>query len=138
MPKRNGREEPEMPSTIERSDKHAQAIWKKTHDHAVDEYGEGEHAHRVAFASLKHSYKKEGDRWVAKDTRGPSDDQAARGPDTPVKSTDEPRAQTAGGRVDTGGKSKDELLAEARKLNVKGRSSMDKEELAQAIREKRR
>ena len=91
--------EDEMPSTIERSDDHAQAIWVKTHDSAVETYGEGEAAHRVAFASLKHSYEKEGDRWVAKDEKGPSDPQAARGPDTKVKSTDEPRAPTAGGKV---------------------------------------
>lgn len=89
----------EIPRTILRSDKHAQEIWKKTHDSAVKTYGEGERAHRVAFASLKHSYKKEGDRWVRKAKKGPSDPQAARGPTTPIKSTDPRRAPTAGGKV---------------------------------------
>ena len=88
-----------MPSTIERSDRHAQEIWVKTHDSAVETYGEGEAAHRVAFASLKHSYEKEGDRWVEKDERGPSDPQAARGPHTRKKSTDRDAAPTAGGKV---------------------------------------
>jgi cation transport regulator ChaB len=88
----------EMPDTIARSPKHAQEIWRKTHDSAVETYGEGEAAHRVAFASLKHSYKKEGDRWVKKARKGPSDPQAARGPGTAVKSTDERRAPTAGGK----------------------------------------
>lgn len=31
----------EMPSTIERSPKHAQEIWSKAHDSAVESYGEG-------------------------------------------------------------------------------------------------
>jgi cation transport regulator ChaB len=97
---KDGREE--LPRTLKRSDKHAQEIWVKTHDSAVETYGEGRRAHMVAFASLKHSYKKQGDRWVAKEHKGPSDPQAARGPDTPKKSTDRDRAKTAGGKVARG------------------------------------
>ena len=89
----------EMPDTIERSPKHAQQIWSKAHDSAVGTYGEGEAAHRTAFAALKHVYKKEGDRWVKKAQKGPSDPQAARGPTTRKKSTDPDRAPTAGGKV---------------------------------------
>ncbi|HYY54474.1 MAG TPA: ChaB family protein [Candidatus Dormibacteraeota bacterium] len=89
----------DIPSTIARSDKHARDIWKETHDSAVGTYGEGRRAHMVAFASLKHSYKKEGDRWVRKARRGPSDPQAARGPTTRKRSTDPDRAPTAGGKV---------------------------------------
>lgn len=89
----------ELPQTILRSDKHAQDIWVEAHDSAVETYGEGGRAHRVAYAALKHVYEKEGDRWVKKAEPGPSDPQAARGPTTPVKSTDEPRAPTAGGKV---------------------------------------
>jgi len=88
-----------LPTTIKRSDKHAQAIWAKTHDSAVKTYGEGRRAHMVAFASLKHQYEKSGDRWVKKARRGPSDPQAARGPTTRIKSTDRNRAPTAGGKV---------------------------------------
>jgi cation transport regulator ChaB len=90
-----------MPGTIARSDQHAQEIWKKTHDSAVKTYGEGRRAHMVAFASLKHQYQKaeSGDRWVKKARKGPSDPQAARGPTTPLKSTDPSRAPTAGGKV---------------------------------------
>ena len=69
----------ELPSTLRRSDKHAQEIWSKAHDSAVKTYGEGERAHRVAFAALKHQYEKRGDRWVAKGWKGPSDPHAARG-----------------------------------------------------------
>ncbi len=89
----------DMPQTIQRSDEHAQAIWKKTHDSAVETYGEGGRAHRVAFAALKHQYEKKGDRWVKKTEKGPSDPQAARGPTTEHTSTEEPRAPTAGGKV---------------------------------------
>lgn len=88
-----------IPQTILRSDKHAQDIWKETHDHAVETYGEGGRAHRVAYASLKHQYEKKGDRWVRKQEKGPSDPQAARGPTTHPKSTDKERAPTAGGKV---------------------------------------
>src|SRR3712207_614164 len=92
-------ERTEIPRTILRSDEHAQAIWKAAHDSAVETYGEGGRAHRVAFASLKHQYEKNGDRWVKKVEKGPSDPQAARGPTTDKQSTDEERAPTAGGKV---------------------------------------
>ncbi len=67
----------EIPSTILRSDKHAQRIWTKTHDSAIKTYGEGGRANRVAYAALKHQYEKKGDRWVPKGWKGPSDPQAA-------------------------------------------------------------
>jgi cation transport regulator ChaB len=95
----NGKDRVEIPSTIERSEAHARRLWKKAHDSAVGTYGEGGRAHRVAFAALKHEYEKQGDRWVRKAQKGPSDPQAARGPTTRRKSTDEPRAPTAGGKV---------------------------------------
>ena len=66
----------DMPSTVARSSKKARDTWGKTHDAAVDQYGEGERAHRTAFASLKHTHEKVGDRWVDKGRKGPSDDQA--------------------------------------------------------------
>lgn len=89
----------ELPKTLERSPRHARDIWAKAHDSAVETYGEGQRAHRVAYAALKHEYKKSGDRWTEKEHAGPSDPQAARGPTTKVKSTDEPRAPTARGKV---------------------------------------
>ena len=98
MPARKG-VKTSLPSTIQRSEKHAQQIWKKAHDSAVKTYGDGQAAHRVAYAALKHQYHKQGDRWVPKGWKGPSDPQAARGPTTRRKSTDEPRAPTAGGKV---------------------------------------
>jgi cation transport regulator ChaB len=130
MPKSNGKEpkgDTDVPSTIERSDRHAQEIYTKAHDSAVESYGEGERAHRTAFAALKHSYEKVGDHWEAKDRKGPSDRRAARG-GQPAR--DEPQP-TAGG-VDANA-SKKHLRDVARRRDVPGRSKMDKDELVAAI-----
>ena len=118
----------ELPSTVARSEPHAQATWAKTHDSAVESYGEGERAHRTAFSALKHSYEKVGDHWEPKAEKGPSDAQAAR-------STDEGSAQ---GRRDTAGgvdarASKKHLYELAQRLDVPGRSKMDRDELVEAI-----
>ena len=99
MPSKKSNGSSDMPSTIARSDKHAQEIWKKAHASALKTYGEGASERRVAFAALKHEYKKQGDRWVRKAHKGPSDPQAARGPTTHPSSTAKNRAPTARGRV---------------------------------------
>lgn len=111
----------EIPSTIERSDNHAQRLWKKAHDSAVETYGEGGRAHRVAFAALKHEYEKKGDKWVKKDGKGPSDPQAARGPTTQKKSTDESPAPTGGGKTARSGKEAREKAKESRRENAERR-----------------
>jgi cation transport regulator ChaB len=113
----------EMPDTIRRSPKHAQAIWSKAHDSAVDEYGEGERAHRTAFSALKHEYEKVGDHWEKKEKSGPSDRKAAGGRDS--------AGRTRGG-VDANA-SKQHLYDVAKKLDISGRSSMSKDELVDAI-----
>ena len=100
------------------------------HDSAVETYGEGERAHRTAFAALKHSFEKVGDRWQPKKEKGPSDPQAAKGGDAARKG-----GKTFGG-VDVVGNSRKALYERAKKLGVKGRSSMSKEELAEAIARK--
>ena len=68
-----------LPDTLKRSPAKAQRTWIKTHDNAIEQYGEGERAHRTAFAALKHSFQKKGDRWVEKGSRGPSDPRAKKG-----------------------------------------------------------
>jgi hypothetical protein len=118
----------EMPSTLRRSSKKAQETWAKTHDAAVEQYGEGERSHRTAFASLKHSFEKVGDHWEEKDTKGPSDPQAAKSGAAARRSN----APTAGG-VDMNA-SKKHLYELAQRLGVKGRSTMDKKQLVEAIR----
>ena len=116
----------DMPSTVQRSPKKAQETWGKTHDAAVDQYGEGERAHRTAFSSLKHSFEKVGDRWEQKEKKGPSDKQAAK------KGAAARRGGRTAGGVDANA-SKTHLMEVARKLDVPGRSRMSKDELVKAI-----
>ncbi|HEX2162018.1 MAG TPA: ChaB family protein [Thermoleophilaceae bacterium] len=119
----------ELPSTLRRSSAKAQRTWAKAHDSAAEEYGDGERAHRTAYAALKHSFEKKGDRWVAKDSKGPSDPRAKN------PRAREGKGKTYGG-VDAEGNSKQELYDRARKLGVEGRSKMSKGELAEAIAKK--
>ncbi|HET7398047.1 MAG TPA: ChaB family protein [Intrasporangium sp.] len=116
----------ELPSTLKRSPRKAQETWAATHDAAVEEYGEGERAHRTAFASLKHSFEKVGDHWEPKAKKGPSDAQASRSGRAARKGGD-----TAGG-VDANA-SKRHLYEVARRLGIRGRSRMGKAELVDAI-----
>ncbi|WP_199421517.1 ChaB family protein [Actinotalea solisilvae] len=113
----------ELPATLRRSPAKAQRTFAKAHDAAAEEYDDAERAHRVAYAALKHSYEKVGDHWEAKDEKGPSDTRAAGG-----RGTDAP---TAGG-VDANA-SKKHLYDLARRLDVRGRSTMSKEELVDAL-----
>ena len=114
----------ELPSTLLKSDEKAQRTFTKTHDAAAEQYGEGERAHRVAYAALKHSYEKVGDHWEEKDQRGPSDERSeSGGPD--------PAGESAEG-VDANA-TKKHLLEVARRLEVRGRSTMTKDELVTAI-----
>jgi cation transport regulator len=58
---------------------HAQHIYKKAHDNAIEQYqnpekrrgGKSESAeevaHKVSWAAVKRDYKKKGDHWVKKD-----------------------------------------------------------------------
>ncbi|OLT54642.1 ChaB family protein [Cellulosimicrobium sp. CUA-896] len=127
MPKTNrsgDAKESEIPSTLQRSDEKAQRTFAKAYDSAMDEYGEAERAARVAYSALKHTHEKVGDHWEPKDESGPSDERAkGGGPDASGKS--------AGG-VDANA-SKEHLMDVARKLDVHGRSSMNKDELVEAI-----
>ncbi|MEV4333170.1 ChaB family protein [Streptomyces sp. NPDC049597] len=123
-----GREE--LPSTLERSSKDAQRTWIKAHDSAVEQYGEGERAHRVAFSALKHTYEKVADHWERKEhgRKGPSD----------------PRAQTPRQRPARSGEGVDEnatkqhLYDLAQRLDIAGRSRMSRSELLEAIRKENR
>lgn len=127
MPKTNKQGEAitsELPSTLKKSDTHAQATFAKAHDAAADQYGDPEAAHRVAFSALKHSYEKVGDHWEPKEEKGPSDERdLSGGPNATGDSAE---------GVDTNA-SKKHLMEIARRLDVSGRSTMSKDELVQAI-----
>jgi cation transport regulator ChaB len=120
----------EMPATIRRSSSKAQRTWAKAHDSAVETYGEGERAHRTAYAALKHSFEKVGDHWEPKDHKGPSDPHARKG------GSEARRGGETYGGVDVEGHTKEELYERARKLDIAGRSRMTKNELARAIARK--
>ncbi|MFJ5145380.1 ChaB family protein [Curtobacterium sp. NPDC088465] len=113
----------EIPSTLQRSPEHAQDVFAETLDSANETYGPGERAHRTAYAAVKHEYEKVGDHWEEKDSSGPSDSGAegTRG-----------SGETQGG-VDANA-SKAHLMEVAKRLDVSGRSKMDKDELVQAIK----
>ena len=121
----------ELPETLKRSPKKAQRTWIKAHDAAVEQYGEGERAHRTAFAAVKHSFEKVGDRWQPKDEPGPSDPRSTK--------TTRQKARGVGetyGGVDAIANTKKELYERARRAGVAGRSSMSKAELAKALARK--
>jgi cation transport regulator ChaB len=107
----------ELPSTLQRSPRKAQATYAKTYDSAMETYdGDERRAARTAFAAVKHAFEKVGDHWEPKDEPGPSDG----GP-----------GDNAGG-VDANA-SKKHLYELAQRLEVPGRSSMSKQELVEAI-----
>jgi hypothetical protein len=113
--------DPSLPSTVARSDGHAQEIFLATLASAEQTYGPGERARRTAFASLKHSYEKVGDHWERKARRGPSDEGAEGGRG----------GETAGG-VDANASLK-HLREVARRLGIPGRSKLDRDGLVEAI-----
>ena len=120
----------EVPEPVKRSSSKAQRTWEKAHDSAVESYGEGERAHRTAYAALKHTHEKKGDRWVAKKEKGPSD------PRSKQKSSEDKRAgkgETYGG-VDVYQNTKEELYERAQEADVPGRTSMSSDELVDALR----
>ncbi|WP_332675167.1 ChaB family protein [Aromatoleum sp.] len=125
------RQQDNLPGTLKRSPPKAQRTYAKVLESAEKEYGPGERASRTAIAALKHSFEKVGDHWEAKARPGPSDPRAR-------QSTADKRGgkgETFGG-VDILGHTRQELYERAKELDIRGRSSMSKEELARAISKK--
>jgi cation transport regulator ChaB len=119
----------ELPSTLERSNAKAQYTFAKVHDSAAEQYGSEERAHRVAYAAVKHSFEKVGDHWEPKKQKGPSDELAqGGGPRNTGRSAEGVDANS----------SKKHLLDVARRLDVRGRSTMNKAELVDAIMKQNR
>jgi hypothetical protein len=92
-----------------------------------EQRGDSEAAHRTALASLKHSFEKVGDHWEPKREKGPSDSQdAKRG-----KAARRGKGRTAGGVDAFAGKT--HLMDVAKRLDITGRSKMEKAQLVKAI-----
>ncbi len=119
----------ELPSTLKKSPAKAQRTFAKAHDAAAEEYGEGERAHRVAYSAVKHSYEKVGDHWEVKSSKGPSDARARSGGPNAKGETAEGVNATA---------TKKHLLDVAKRLDISGRTSMNKDELVEAIKKANR
>jgi cation transport regulator ChaB len=120
-----GTEDVSLPGTIRRSPAKAQRTYRKTLSSALETYdGDEERAHRTALAALKHSFEKVGDHWEPKAHRGPSD---------PAAAGSRGRGGPSAGGVDVEGHTRDELYERATRLDIRGRSSMTKLELGQAI-----
>ena len=115
----------DLPSTLQRSDKKARDTYAQAKESAEDTYGRGERASRTAYAALKHTHEKVGDHWEPKEEYGPSDSRAESG-------GADPDGRPAGG-VDANA-TKEHLYEKAQELDVRGRSSMTKDELVDALR----
>jgi cation transport regulator ChaB len=116
-----------LPETLKRSPIRAQTIYMHTLESAEETHGDGEAAHRIAFASLKQAFEKIGDHWEEKAERGPSDEQDAKRGTAALQSTTE----TAEG-VDALS-SRAHLVSVATRLGIVGLSRMTKPKLVQAI-----
>ena len=119
----------ELPSTLQRSNAKAQRTFAKAHDSAAEQYGDEERAHRVAYSAVKHSFEKVGHHWEPKEQRGPSDKLAEGGG---------PRNTGPSAEGVDANASKKHLLDVARRLDVRGRSTMSKSELVDAIKKANR
>lgn len=130
MPKLTDEERARVPSTLARSDEHAQETFVRTLESAETvrgHEGDASYAHRVAFSAVKHGYEKVGDHWEPKEHAGPSDPQA----ELTGEQARQGRRETRGG-VDANA-SKKHLYELAKRLEVPGRSTMDRDELARAV-----
>ncbi|MFF4810288.1 ChaB family protein [Micromonospora chersina] len=117
----------DVPSTVARSDDKAVRTYKKTLESAEESYGDGERAHRTAYASLKHTHEKVGDHWEPKEHKGPSDPQAALGAPA-SRDRSRPTAQGVDANASTG-----HLEEVARRVGVDDPQNLDRDELVRAI-----
>lgn len=121
-------DEPDIPSTLERSAKKIQHTYRETLSSAEAEYHDEARAHRTAWGSVKHVAEKIGDHWELKDEPGPSDSRSE-------QSTADKRAgkgETFGG-VDVVGNTRAQLVERARQAGISGYSKMTKAELGRAL-----
>ena len=105
----------DLPGTLKRSPDKVARTYAKTLDSAEETYDSEARAHRTAWSAVKQVAEKKGDHWELKDEPGASDE-----------------AFDPKGGIDTT-KTKDELLSDAREAGIEGRSTMNKDELVDAL-----
>ena len=62
----------ELPATLKRSSKEAQATFTEAYDSAVRAYGAGDRADRAAYAEFKRAFEKRGDHWIPRQRADPA------------------------------------------------------------------
>ena len=91
----------ELPGTLRRSPEEAQETFAKAHDSAIQTYGEGERAYRVAYGALKHKFEKVGDHWEKKQGLPSGRTHAAGTAGSPLAREPEQQTQPGGYRART-------------------------------------
>jgi hypothetical protein len=56
----------ELPATLQQSCPEARETFRQAREEAVQAYGAGDQADRVAYQALKRDFEKRGDQWIAK------------------------------------------------------------------------
>ena len=77
MPKSRRYPITELPGTLQRSCREAQETFLRALEDAVRTHGEGDHAHRIAYMTLKQDFEKRGDHYIAKHNPADSGDRRA-------------------------------------------------------------
>jgi ChaB len=118
----------DLPGAIRRSPKKVRKAYVKALGSVQDQSdGDKQRAHRKAVASLGDRFQKVGDHWE-KTPNGAA----------PRRATQRARTNKGTNRTGADGQTKDELYQRAVKLGVKGRSKMNKRQLAQAVARKQK
>jgi hypothetical protein len=119
------------PATLERPEDRDRDIWAAPRARALGVSGDRERMHPAAGSGLRYAYRRQGGHWVPNDQPAPAHEQAAHGSTAP-ESTAERTPNTDGGAAD-GGMTRKQLYERATKLGIRGRSRMNKKELAIAV-----
>lgn len=56
----------ELPATLQQSCQEARETFRQAREEAVQVYGAGDQADRVAYQALKREFEKRGDQWIVK------------------------------------------------------------------------
>jgi hypothetical protein len=118
---------------FQKSGRRAQESYAKALDSAIQTYGAGDRARRSAIASVSRTFQRLGDRWVPRSPQSARTAQATRRSASSANSS----RPTQSGNIDMKS-TKDNLMNAARRMQIPGRSRMNKPELVAALRKANR